>query len=237
MDELIQADPHGSRIDWLTLIIGGLILFNGLPFLAPILMKIGWEGVGRVLYFIYGFFCHQMAQRSFFLFGPHGFEMYPLASLPVDDTGKNAELVLRQYLGSPTLGWKVAWSDRMVAMYLSPLLAAMVYGVARRRGAITPLPLWAFLLLLLPMALDGGTHMISDLVSGIGNGFRDSNAWLAALTGHLLPTSFYQGDALGSFNSIMRLFSGLTFGIAVVRLLFPWIDTDLTAKPNEPVHL
>jgi len=237
MGELIQTDAHGFRIDWLTLIISGLILFNGLPFLAPILMKIGWEGPGRGLYFVYGFFCHQMAQRSFFLFGPHGFQMYPLASLPVDASGKNAELVLRQFLGRSDMGWKVAWSDRMVAMYLSPLLAAMVYGVARRRGAVTPLPLWAFLLLLLPMALDGGTHMISDLVSGIGNGFRDSNAWLASLTGHFFPALFYQGDALGSFNSIMRLFSGLSFGIAVVWQLFPWIDPDLAVKTNEPVHL
>jgi uncharacterized membrane protein len=125
----------------------------------------------------------------------------------------------------------------MVAMFLTPLLAAIVYAGARRRGAVTPLPLWSFLLLLLPMALDGGTHMISDVVSGIGNGFRDSNVWLASLTGNVLPMTFYQGDTLGSFNSILRLFSGISFGIAVVWLLFPWVDTDLAVKTNEPVQL
>lgn len=49
--------------------------------------------------------------------------------------------------------------------------------------------------------------------------------WLAAvLTGNLFPADFYAGDALGSFNSGMRLFSGLMFGIGVGWLLYPWID-------------
>lgn len=35
------------------------------------------------------------------------------------------------------------------------------------------------MLLLLPMAVDGVTHMISDWTAGIGYGFRYHNAWLA----------------------------------------------------------
>lgn len=75
-----------------------------------------------------------------------------------------------------------------------------------------------------PMALDGGTHMISDTTSGLFEGFRYRNEWLADLTAHVLPSSFYVGDALGSFNSWMRLFSGLLLGIGVVGLAFPYID-------------
>jgi uncharacterized membrane protein len=229
MAELSLTLQHSRRSrwpDWLLVVIVLLILLNGLPFLAPIFMKLGWETPGRAIYFLYSFMCHQMAQRSFFLFGPRGFQMYGLNELPVDLRGLTpvqAQLALRLFLGSDGLGWKVAWSDRMVYMYTAPLLVALGYATLRRRGPVRPLPLWGFLLLLLPMALDGGTHWLSDL-AGIGQGFRDSNLWLASLTRSALPAAFYAGDSLGSFNSLMRLLSGVTFGVAVCGLLFPWVD-------------
>ncbi len=65
--------------------------------------------------------------------------------------------------------------------------------------------------------------MISDF-AGIGQGFRDRNLWLAALTGNAFPAWFYSGDALGSFNSWMRLLSGLAFGLGVTGLLLPMLD-------------
>jgi hypothetical protein len=71
------------------------------------------------------------------------------------------------------------------------------------------------------MGLDGFTHMISDFTAGIGGGFRDSNAWLAALTNQIFPATFYASDALGSFNSWMRLITGLLFGLGVVWFLYP----------------
>ena len=73
------------------------------------------------------------------------------------------------------------------------------------------------------MGIDGGTHFISD-IAGLGNGFRDSNIWLAALTGNAFPAAFYAGDALGSFNSWMRLITGLLFGLAIVWLAYPAIE-------------
>ena len=73
------------------------------------------------------------------------------------------------------------------------------------------------------MALDGGTHLISDL-SGIGGGFGATNEWLGALTGYRLSASFYAGDVLGSFNSWMRLLTGVLFGLAVVGLAYPEIE-------------
>lgn len=209
--------------DWLAIAIGFMLIFNSLPFLAPVLMKVGWEEAARLIYFAYAPLCHQMAQRSFFLFGSEGFQMYNLSELPIK-AGGNIELASRLFMGSESLGWKVAWSDRMVSMFGTPLLVAIVYAVIRRRKVIKPIPFWLFGVLLLPMVLDGGTHMISDVRQGIGYGFRDSNEWLAVLTGHLLPNSFYMGDVLGSFNSLMRLFSGMTFGIAIGGLLYPILD-------------
>lgn len=73
------------------------------------------------------------------------------------------------------------------------------------------------------MALDGGTHFLSDL-TGIGQGFRDSNAWLAALTGNGLPLAFYAGDVVGSFNSWLRLLTGILFGLGIVWFELPWIE-------------
>lgn len=211
---------------WLSIVIVVLMVFNGLPFLAPLFMQIGWEGPARAIYFVYSGLCHQMAQRSFFLFGPGGFQMYSMAELPMNLSGlSDGErlLALRGFVGSEAMGWKVAWSDRMVYMYLSPLLLSIGYAFLRRWRRIRPLPVWAFIVLLLPMAIDGGTHAISDL-AGVGQGFRDTNAWLAALTGSVFPKAFYVGDGLGSFNSWMRLFSGVTFGLAVVRFALPYID-------------
>jgi hypothetical protein len=122
----------------------------------------------------------------------------------------------------------------MVYMFVAPLLVAIIYGFLRQRGPVRPLSLTVFMVLLLPMALDGGTHWLSDF-AGIGQGFRDSNLWLATLTNHVLPVSFYAGDALGSFNSLMRLVSGLTFGMAIGGLLFPWLD--ISALQSGPVPL
>lgn len=209
-----------------TLKSNGLLLFSLgygtfvlLPFLAPQFMAWGWEQPARFIYALFSFLCHQLPQRSFFLFGPKA--SYSL--LEIQSVWKNTvdPLVLRQFIGSPQMGWKVAWSDRMVSMYSSILPFTWLWVFLRRR--LKPLPLWGFLLLLLPMAVDGGTHLVSDF-SGIGQGFRDTNQWLLALTGAIFPAKFYAGDALGSFNSWMRLLTGAFFGMAVVWFAAPLLD-------------
>ena len=65
--------------------------------------------------------------------------------------------------------------------------------------------------------------MISDL-AGLGQDFSDTNLWLAALTGTIFPSTFHAGDALGSFNSWMRLITGVLFSLAVIWLVYPVID-------------
>jgi len=213
-------------LDWLTLTIAGLVMLNLLPFLAPVFMEAGWTPLARGIYTAYSALCHQMAQRSFFLFGPLGFQMYEIAQLPVNLQGLTTVqemLTLRAFVGDSSLGWKVAWSDRMVYMYTAPLMVAIWYAIRRRRGPVQPLSLLAFGMFLLPMAVDGTTHWLSDL-PGLTAGFRYDNAWLAALTGRILPDWFYAGDGFGSFNSLMRLISGVTFGVGIGGLLFPYLD-------------
>jgi uncharacterized membrane protein len=188
------------------------------PFLAPLFMSIGWSGAGKTIYFIYSFLCHQLPERSYFLFGPNF--TYSLAEIQSAWQNTNNPLILRQFIGNPEMGWKVAWSDRMISMFGSIWIFGLLWYPVRRR--IPKLPFWALSLFLLPMAVDGSTHFVSDFW-GIGLGFRDSNLWLAALTGHIFPPTFYAGDAWGSFNSIMRLLSGVLFGLGIVWFAFPYL--------------
>lgn len=209
----------GVARHWLIVFNLLLAVWVGLPWLAPAFLHWGWERAASAVYSFYAFQCHQLPERSFFLFGPK--PMYSLVEIQSAWQNTTDPSILRQWIGNVDMGWKVAWSDRMVSMYSSLLLAGIVYAFARKR--IQPLPLWGFALLLLPMLVDGGTHMISDL-AGLGQGFRDTNRWLAALTGDIFPATFYAGDALGSFNSWMRLITGVLFGIAVIWLAYPVID-------------
>jgi len=140
----------------------------------------------------------------------------------------NNPLLLRRFIGNEALGWKVALSDRMVSMHTIMLLGLVIFAVFRQR--LARLPSWAFVVLRTPIALDGGSHALSDVLGGgVGLGFRDSNAWLAALTNTALPAGFYVGDALGPFNWLMRLLTGSLMGLAAVWVFFPTLD-DLTRR-------
>ena len=207
---------------WLLLFSGLWGLYVGLPWLAPVFMKLGWTGAGEAIYLIYSTQCHQMPQRSFFLFGSK--PMYSLAEIQAAWRMSDNPAILRMYIGDPLMGWKVAWSDRMVSMYTSIFVGGLLYGLLRRR--LKPLSVWGFGLLVSPLVIDGATHALSDL-AGIGNGFRDSNAWLASLTRHVFSAAFYSGDVLGSFNSDMRLLTGVLFGIGVVWFAYPYIQAAL----------
>jgi uncharacterized membrane protein len=212
------------------LFVFGLLLaiYIILPWLAPLAMQMGWTTLGHAIYLGYATQCHQLPQRSLFLFGPQA--MYSLNDVQAAWQMTTNPMILRQFVGDSALGWKVAWSDRMVYMYGSLLFFGLLYAPLRRR--IRPLSFWIFALFLLPMAVDGLSHAISDL-SGVGTGFRDHNAWLATLTGNSLPATFYAGDALGSFNSWMRFLSGLFFGLGVAWLALPRLDSSFAATAQQ----
>jgi uncharacterized membrane protein len=190
-----------------------------LPWLAPFFMKIEATWAGQAIYFLYGFLCHQFADRSFFLFGPKASYAAPelLPVLPVGDP----RLVMRAFRGTPSLGYKVAWSDRMVAIYGGLLMGGLLFAVVRRRLR-SPKLIWPALLLV-PMLIDGTTHVVSDF-AGLHAGFRYTNAWLATLTQNRLPHTFYVGNALGSFNSWARLISGALAGLAIIWAAYPAFD-------------
>ncbi len=126
-----------------TLLVVGV--YAGLPWLAPVFMRLGWTAPAQVIYDIYSTQCHQLAQRSYFLFGSK--IMYAPSELEIPDATAGF-LALRAFRGAPGIGWKVAWSDRMTAMYSGLFVFMIVARLLRHR--LTPLPVWAFLLLIVP---------------------------------------------------------------------------------------
>lgn len=207
-------------------------IFVILPWLAPIFMGIGLTFPGRVLYFIYSFFCHQLPERSWFLFGPQF--SYTQGQI-ADAWGRTLpeisnELVRRQFIGTVDLGWKVAWSDRMVAMYTSIFILGLLYAVLRESGIRLPgMPWWLFVLFIVPMGVDGTTHLINDVLRAQ---FRQTNEWAVVLTNGAFPPQFYVGDMFGSLNSVLRLVTGLLFGMGVVGFLWPMMESEFSPNPE-----
>ena len=192
-------------------------------------MHAGLDGAAKVIYFIYSWLCHQLPERSYFLFGSHF--TYSLADIQNAWQNTNNPIILRQFIGNPEMGWKVAWSDRMVSMFTSLWLFGLIWWPLRRKLKV--LPWWGLVLFLLPMAIDGTSHFVSDL-AGIGQGFRYGNLWLAEITRHIFPLSFYSGETFGSFNSLMRLLTGVLFGMGIVWYTYPYLDHAITS-PDQPL--
>ena len=217
--------PLAERLtkNWFLMFIVIYGLWVWTPFLAPLFMHLGWEGPAKATYFVYSFFCHQLPERSYFMFGPK--VTYSLAEIQTAWMDTINPLLLRKFTGTAAMGWKVAWSDRMISFYGGVWLSALIWYPLRRR--MRSLPWWGLILFLLPIALDGGTHFLSDL-AGIGQGFRYTNLWLANLTHFVFSSNFYIGDALGSFNSWMRIITGLLAGLGLVWFAFPYIEESLS---------
>lgn len=209
---------------WLALFITFYGAWVLTPFLAPVLMQVGATAPAHGIYFFYSFFCHQLPERSLFFFGPQ--PMYSFAQVKAVWPNDGFE-GLRGFIGNPAMGYKMAWSDRMISFYGSLWLGGVLFALLRTR--LKSLPTLAWLIFgILPVGLDGLSHMLNDVLAGTtGAGFRDTNVWLQVLTGNLLPQWFYVGDALGSFNSDMRWITGVLFGLTSIWFLFPFVQEQM----------
>jgi uncharacterized membrane protein len=153
---------------WLLAANVAVAVFVGLPFLAPVLLAAGYDGPANSIYAAYQIVCHQWAFRSYFLFGPE------LEYGPGVLGGLVGQHEMYGFVGSPALGYKVAFCERDVAIYLSVLVAGLLY--ARYRERLPLLSLTGYGLLILPMALDGFSQLF---------GWRESTVELRTLTGAL----------------------------------------------------
>ncbi len=132
---------------WLQAFLVAYGLWIWLPWLAPVFMHAGMTLPGRGLYILYSFFCHQLPERSFFLFGQQ--PMYSLSEIQSAWQNTTNPLILRQFVGNATMGWKLGWSDRMVSFYGSVWLFALLWWPLRH--TVRPLPWWGLTLFLLPI--------------------------------------------------------------------------------------
>jgi len=171
-----------------------VIVYLGLPILAPVLMKIGAVGPANLIYRGYGLVCHQLAFRSFFLFGEQ--PVYPREAAGIDrwkslsevtgiSEGSQAEELLkaRTYVGDENVGYKIALCQRDVAIYGSILLFGIIFAVTGR--VLKPLPWYVWVLIgLVPIALDGLSQLMSQPPLSFWP-IRESTPFLRTLTGFL----------------------------------------------------
>ncbi len=175
-----------------------LFMYVGLPFAAPVFMKEGLTAPAKVIYTIYSPFCHQLAFRSFFLFGEQPY--YPRALAGVNVTSYETMMGLnpaanektdafilgaRDFLGNATVGFKVAICERDIAMYGSLLLFGLVFAASGKRIKQVPWYVW-LLVGMLPIAIDGFSQLpalLPGLPAFLPN--RESTPFLRVLTGGL----------------------------------------------------
>lgn len=166
---------HRFTYHWVAFFNVLLLIFTIPIFLAPYLMHAGNEQVGRVLYAIYGPTCHQLPERSFFLYGEKlAYTWEELLAGGLDPASTPFE---RQgFLGTADLGYKMLVCERDAVIYVGLIQLGMLYSLFARRW-LKPLPFWAFILFIVPMAIDGVTQ---------ASGFRASTPLLRSVTGLLV---------------------------------------------------
>jgi uncharacterized membrane protein len=154
---------------WLATLNTALSVFVAGALVAPILAALGWRSAAESVYAVYHFTCHQWAFRSFFLFTPN---QIPLAVYsPQQLAGLGTDPF--SFIGSPDLGWKMAFCERDLAMYVALLVAGLYYACRRD---LRPASFFVYGILTLPMALDGFTQLF---------GWRESTWELRLVTGAL----------------------------------------------------
>ncbi|GAB4579429.1 MAG: hypothetical protein Fur0022_21670 [Anaerolineales bacterium] len=175
-----------------------IFIYLALPFLAPVLMKVGATTPANLIYRSYGFVCHQLGYRSWFLFGEQPYYPRELAGLDevlsfseasgLSEGGTNADLFsARSFIGNEQMGYKVAFCQRDVAIYAALLAFGLLFALTKRR--IPPLPAILWLIIGLgPIGLDGFSQLLSQPPLGDFALFswlplRESTPFLRTLTG------------------------------------------------------
>ena len=176
-----SADGHQPRNPfrhWLATVntAVGVFLLGALA--APMFDVLGWQAAAGWLYAAYHFTCHEWAFRSFFLFGtasPLPIAVYAedqLVATTADPFG---------FIGNADLGWKMAFCERDLAIYVGLLAVGLLYA---RRRHMRPASFGLYAVLILPMALDGFTQLFGwrestwELRVGTGLLFGLASAWL-----------------------------------------------------------
>jgi uncharacterized membrane protein len=135
---------------------------------APVLAASGAVALADPIYAAYHAACHQWAFRSFFFFGPQAvYTADRLEQLKVDPY---------TFVGSAATGWKMAFCERDVAIYVSLLTFGLLYAVRWRSRGLGGMPFLLYIVAAAPLAIDGVTQLF---------GWRESTWELRVVTGVL----------------------------------------------------
>ena len=165
---LLNRIVHVVAKHWLFIVNSVMALQAGLPLNTPVLMATGRVSAARLIYTLFQPLCHQLPERSFFLFGSQF--SYTLNEL---ERFIGPDVPLR-YIGDPSIGYKMAVCQRDIATYVAISLAGLAFIPLRHR--LKPLPFKAFLLFCIPIAIDGFGQLF---------GFWESTSWSRVASGAL----------------------------------------------------
>jgi len=194
-----------------------MLLYFGLPILAPVLMNAGLKAPANVIYTIYKPLCHQFGFRSFFLFGEQAY--YPLAEagVPGVKTFEQATGITdihnptnfsryeaRQYIGNNQVGYKMALCERDMAIYSSIFLFGVLYAASGRKLKPLHWILW-ILIGIAPIGLDGFSQLFSQM----------EWSWLSSILPYRESTPF------------LRVFTGALFGLATAWFAYPYMEESM----------
>lgn len=193
-----------------------LFLYVGIPFVAPVMAKIGWNGPARLIYTVYSPFCHQLPYRSWFLFGEQPY--YPRALAGFEGVGTYEDFfgdnstqvtIVRKITGIDEagsgigqVGYKVALCERDIAIYSSMMLFGLIFIVSGKKIKQLPWCLWV-IIGLGPIGLDG----VSQLPSLI----------------NFIPT----WTLIRESTPVLRSLTGTLFGVTTAWFLFPMIEESM----------
>ncbi|MBI4926183.1 MAG: DUF2085 domain-containing protein [Anaerolineae bacterium] len=186
-----------------------IFLYVGLPFLAPVLEKVGAGLPAGLIYRMYSIVCHQLPFRSWILFCEQTYYPRAMAGIPgvltYEDITNNAELNVfndRWFVGNESVGYKVALCQRDVAIYGAMVIFGIGFALSGRKIRSIPWYLWV-ILGLGPIGLDG----FSQLPSVMGN----LPAWLP----------------IRESNPLFRSITGVLFGVLTTWYLYPMIEATM----------
>lgn len=109
------------------------------------------------------------------------------------------------------MGHQVAFCHRDAAIYTTLFAGGVLFGLLRRY--VRPIRYRTMGLLILPMVLDGATHMLNDILPFVV--LRSAN------------------HAIWSFNWWMRMVTGVLFAVAVIWGIYTRLDEDLRKEDEQ----
>jgi len=207
-----------------------LIIFVGLPFLAPVLKKSGADLPAEIIYRIYRPFCHQWSFRTWFLFGEQTYYPHAAADIPgvltfekvsgITDANDPSRLNARLFEGNPLLGFKLALCERDIAIWGSFLLFGLIFVLSQKKTKSIHWMLW-LVIGIGPIALDGFSQLVSQLNLPVFQSFlpyRESTPLLRTVTGFLFGfmTAWYGFPTIEEVMSETR--TALTKKMAVIAI-------------------